>query len=495
MANLNEIFQTDKKTNEIGVYNLTPVEAFLINKHLPFGTKFILENEYKRMYYIGKKRKCSFKKKINRSSMSSIDIINKEKNNEKLIKNKIPNLKYKNFHLKLIYKGKSHINPVFMIKCKCLIFLSKISNEFELEPFLIYNTPSIRDIESNVMKCKYESFYEFKLSIRNFWLHYFKNEKKSIGQIKKLCNFSEVTFENIEKLKEDSVIKKYNSLLIDEHNSLFQTKTISSNLTIESNSNVNIQAEKKKDLITHSKIKETNSLTTHESLLNDEKNILCEKIKSLTSNQLQGIIPLLSDYFTDINNITDPYVEFDIELLNQNQIEKLEQYVNECINLNNKMKIPIQNNILQVENNEKGKKNKKFLLETPINSNLNTINSINENESVNINLNIKEGKNNLTSEKNINNLEKSSINQNSIINENNNNNNNNNDNNNINNNIPFTDSGFNQNMESKLENSTLLNPLNSSQNQNLSLEYYVEKSMNFSHNSSQLNLDESFDFH
>ena len=50
-------------------------------------------------------------------------------------------------------------------------------------------------------------------------------------------------------------------------------------------------------------------------------------------------------------------------------------------------------------------------------------------------------------------------------------------------------------MESKLENSTLLNPLNSSQNQNLSLEYYVEKSMNFSHNSSQLNLDESFDFH
>ena len=50
MANLNEIFQTDKKTNEIGVYNLTPVEAFLINKHLPFGTKFILENEYKRMY-------------------------------------------------------------------------------------------------------------------------------------------------------------------------------------------------------------------------------------------------------------------------------------------------------------------------------------------------------------------------------------------------------------------------------------------------------------
>ena len=56
MANLNEIFQMDKKTNEIGVYNLTPVEAFVINKNLPFGTKFILENDYERTYYIGKKK-------------------------------------------------------------------------------------------------------------------------------------------------------------------------------------------------------------------------------------------------------------------------------------------------------------------------------------------------------------------------------------------------------------------------------------------------------
>ena len=416
MANLNEIFQTDKKTNEIGVYNLTPVEAFLINKHLPFGTKFILENEYKRMYYIGKKRKCSFKKKINRSSMSSIDIINKEKNNEKLIKNKIPNLKYKNFHLKLIYKGKSHINPVFMIKCKCLIFLSKISNEFELEPFLIYNTPSIRDIESNVMKCKYESFYEFKLSIRNFWLYYFKNEKRYIEQIKKLCNFSEQTFENIEKLNEESVIKIYNSLLFYEHNSLFQIKPKSSNLTIESNSNVNIYGEEEENLTPNSQKKENNSYSTYESCLNDEKNILCEKIKSLTPNQLQGIIPLLSDYFSEINNITEPYVEFDIELLNQEQIEKLEKYLNECIELNRKIKSPTQKNILKVENIEKREKNNNFFLEIPINSNLNTI--IKENDSENNNLNVKETKNNLTSENNIDNLEKASINLNTLMNDN-----------------------------------------------------------------------------
>ena len=41
MANLNEILKMDKKTNELGIYKLTPVEAFLINKNLPYGTKFI----------------------------------------------------------------------------------------------------------------------------------------------------------------------------------------------------------------------------------------------------------------------------------------------------------------------------------------------------------------------------------------------------------------------------------------------------------------------
>ena len=49
MANLNEILKMDKKTNEIGIYKLTPVEPFLINKNLPYGIKLsqilnIIEN-------------------------------------------------------------------------------------------------------------------------------------------------------------------------------------------------------------------------------------------------------------------------------------------------------------------------------------------------------------------------------------------------------------------------------------------------------------------
>ena len=60
MTNLNEILQADKKTDDIGVYNLAPVEAFLINKHLPFGTKIISENEFKKSNYIKKKKKLLF---------------------------------------------------------------------------------------------------------------------------------------------------------------------------------------------------------------------------------------------------------------------------------------------------------------------------------------------------------------------------------------------------------------------------------------------------
>ena len=50
MANLNEILKMDKKTNDIGIYKLTPVEAFLINKNLPYGIKLITDTEYNRKY-------------------------------------------------------------------------------------------------------------------------------------------------------------------------------------------------------------------------------------------------------------------------------------------------------------------------------------------------------------------------------------------------------------------------------------------------------------
>ena len=46
MSYLNDILRMNINTNEIGVYNLTPVQAFLINKNLPFGIKLILENDY-----------------------------------------------------------------------------------------------------------------------------------------------------------------------------------------------------------------------------------------------------------------------------------------------------------------------------------------------------------------------------------------------------------------------------------------------------------------
>jgi len=498
MANLNEILKMDKKTNELGIYKLTPVEAFLINKNLPYGTKFILESEYNRkyLYNSSNKKKSLLNQKINRTSNEIIS--NKEiKQNQN--DDNIEIKKIKDNYIKLIYKGKTHLNSNFIIRCKCLIFLYQFSRKFELEPIFIYNNPSIRDIENNVIKRKYDSFYQFKLSIRKFWLYCFQKEKNKINQIKKLCKFSEEEFNNIDKLNEETIIKIYNSLSIDESISLFQVKTNSSNLKIESNSYFNIQKQGKIPLI--SPIIKDNSFTTNESLLNEEKNLLCEKIKSLNSIQLQGIIPLLSDFFTDINNITDKYVEFDIELLNKEQTEKVEEYVNKCIEYNNKFiydnnnkKIDNYNcNINENKNKEKIIENKKKnILEDTSSLSVNSINIVDIKKNIE-NINIDENDDIINKIKN--NKEKYKKNSNNNYNYNNNDNN-----------IIFTENSIlNQNKsleQSKIETTSLFNPLvvsdkNFTNSQNLSLNYLVNKSSpNLSQKSNQLNYDsESFDYH
>ena len=513
MANLNEILKMDKKTNDIGIYKLTPVEAFLINKNLPYGIKLITDTEYNRKYsYLTNKKKILLNQKINRRTK---EINSNKKNKETQIDENIEIKKVKDNYIKLIYKGKSHINFNFIIKCKCLIFLYQLSTKFELEPIFIYNKPSIRDIENNVFNGNYDSFFQFKLSIRKFWLYFFQKEKNKIDQVKKLCKFSEEEFKNIDKLNEDIIIKIYNSLLIDENTSLFQVKTISSSLTNESNSVVNNQGEGKNVLVSPINIKD-NSIVTNDSLLNDEKNILCEKIKSLTPSQLQGIIPLLSDFFGNINNSTDKYVEFDIELLNKEQTEKVEKYVDKCIEYNNNYNIDkINNNNIKIIDNynnnindnnndvdNKLKNKRKILLETPSSKNLNSINNEDikknieitnddENDDNNLNLKYNEGNNipnNIKSNK-------ENYKKNNTYNYNNNDNN-----------IIFTENSIlNQNKsldQSKIETNTLFNPLvvsdkNLTNSPNVSLNYYVNKtSPQFSQKSNQLNFEsESFDIH
>ena len=506
MATLNEIFKMDKKTNEIGIYNLTPVEAFLINKNLPYGTKLVTEIEYNRKFSFNiiNKKKCLLNKKIKRS-LREINT-NKKQNDDRIkIKKKV-----KDNYIKLIYKRKSHKNFNYIIRCKCLIFLYQLSKKFELHPIFICNKPSIRDIENNVLKDKYDSFYQFKLSIRKFWLYFF--QKKKIDQVKILCKFSEEAFDNIDKLNEYNIIKYFNSLVIDENTSLFQVKSLSPNLTNKSNSVFNNIQEENIPLICPNC--NDNSIITNESILKNEKNNLCEKIKYLTSIQLQGIIPLLSEFFTNVNNITDQYFEFDIDLLNKEQTEKVEKYVDKCIEYNNKnnnnnsnIKI-IDNYDININDNnnsdEKIDKNKKIIvLDTPSSKNSNNINDditkilevINEEQNAHNNLNQINNDSN-----NISNIIKSNK-ENYKKNNNYNYNNNNNDNN-----ISFKENSMliqNKSLEQSKDIISLFNPLVASDNnltnsQNISLNYYVNKtnSSHLSQKSNQSNYDsESFDFH
>ena len=65
----------------------------------------------------------------------------------------------------------------------------------------------------------------------------------------------------------------------------------------------------------------------------DEKNQLGNDIRSLSKDQLKGIIRILKE--SDSYPKTK-YFEFDIDQLSNKKLRELEKYVKECINTNNK---------------------------------------------------------------------------------------------------------------------------------------------------------------
>ena len=488
MSYLNDILRMNINTNEIGVYNLTPVQAFLINKNLPFGIKLILENDYNKKIISN-----SSKNKSNNLLEKKIKRIKKITSNNSNTNNTSESSKKKLKYNKII-NDKNHIDLNLIVKYKCLIFLTKIS-EIDLEPIFIYNNPSLRDIENDVNQNKYISFFQFKLSIRKFWLHFYKNKKnkKVLQQTEKLCILSEDIFSQIDKLPENIIIQEYNKLILKDKISLFKTKSLSKNLNFDEKIKIN----NKKDNTSINKF--------DDSYLNEEKNILIEKIKCLTQYQLTGIIPLLSDFFSNINNVTDQYVEFDIEKLNQEQILKVEKYVEECIkvNIQNKIHTIINNSNINCSPNNKNNKinndNNNNIFNFNFNNNDNN-NSIQYNDSI-INNSFFENQNSNENISILNILKNAEDDKNSYSKKKKNNNKENS------NNDLFTENSFynlNKSFEqTKLENSNLFNPLNISNisvvsEKNIfpdaSLDFFINKESskksNYSYNDSDY-----FDFH
>ena len=77
-----------------------------------------------------------------------------------------------------------------------------------------------------------------------------------------------------------------------------------------------------------------------------EKNILGNKIRMLSQEQMKGIINILSDQCSIDNN--SKFFEFDIDTLSTKKLRDLEKYVKKCLKGNSSTSVPITNSKPQV---------------------------------------------------------------------------------------------------------------------------------------------------
>jgi hypothetical protein len=217
-------------------------------------------------------------------------------------------------------KLKGAKNPLLAdIAKKCERGFAKIKKhpfaEFFLNP-VSPETPSLSQIEKNLKNYVYQSTYQFGLELRKLWSYYFAtytNMPEIFQRTCKLSEFSEEVLKEIESSREDKSDIKELSEKVEK-----LTKEIKE---IHKGGQPTPQAPPKKGDKSGSALDKPMTMA--------EKNALGNSIRSLTPDQLKGIVNILSDSL-----VIDPqskYFEFDIETLSTRKLRELELYVRKCL--------------------------------------------------------------------------------------------------------------------------------------------------------------------
>lgn len=217
-------------------------------------------------------------------------------------------------------KLKGAKNPLLAdIAKKCERGFAKIKKhpfaEFFLNP-VSTDAPSLSQIEKNLKNFVYQSTYQFGLELRKLWSYYFAtytNMPEIFQRTCKLSEFSEEVLKEIESSREDKSDIKELSEKVEK-----LTKEIKE---IHKGGQPIPQAPPKKGDKSGSSLDKPMTMA--------EKNALGNSIRSLTPDQLKGIVNILSDSL-----VIDPqskYFEFDIETLSTRKLRELELYVRKCL--------------------------------------------------------------------------------------------------------------------------------------------------------------------
>ena len=399
--------QNSEKEDKLKLYTPFKINAFyqiLINKIMPPGYKLETEeillkkDEKRQKTYLHRKHKknssiLDIKNDNENNNINNLNIENKnsednfDRKNSTNLKQKKP--RKKSFHLlnegisgqinkenkniplrrmtrehkpkiiedlgyidKDVIKGKS--NPLFravnkicekgIMKMKKIPYYSFFYNSSKPDE------PSLTKIEKNIRDFKYQSTYEFIMDLRKLWNHFLKiyNDQIEIKErVSEMCRISEQLYcelesINIEKVELEEMNKKVDNL----ERKLRELKGNSLQFNV---GNFNL--------------KKTNSNERSMSL--NEKTIIKNNIKLLTIEQKKGIANILRDTIDIVNK---KVLEFDIDKLNNKKLKQLDEYVKNCLRVNNlnqeklaldvqKLKNDLTDNNNKINNNNNNEQN------------------------------------------------------------------------------------------------------------------------------------------
>jgi hypothetical protein len=364
----------EDNTKEIPKFNqfmFTPLQSLLLNKKMPHGFKFEIEENIHKILELSKPNQRRVKPKgflqepkIVVKPMKSI--INDEKKNsaEKTHSTKpVKKIKKeekegpKNSNTNANNNSNNPINTskiegnnseAYKIRIKCTSGFNKIKSSPGASLFYIGKTPdapSLANIEKKINNFEYKTLDECFSDIRTLWNYQFRMHAKEPSVYQNICKLSTLTETVLKELKNEknttfnekkeeiSIIKKRTEKLkkdLDEFNGNSQ-----------------------KDLTKMNKTKNTASIHN-----------LSQMIRNLTKIQLKGIIPILWEN----NEATDKKTyEFDLDKLSDDKFKKLEKYVVDCFNENKNI-----NHINKALNHKKENKSNGINNSNKKNGNMNT---------------------------------------------------------------------------------------------------------------------------
>lgn len=189
--------------------------------------------------------------------------------------------------------------------------------------------PNLTEVEKKAKSCIYNTIHMFALDIRKIWKYYFSygNNPETYQKTYDISQcFEEIMAESEDHNAEEQSIEQMNRKMKEVEDRMIKQDKLK-------NSQIQPFYDNKPIIRPSVPLQEKPMTIT-------EKNILGNKIRMLSQDQMKGIINILSDHCPVDNN--SKYFEFDIETLSTKKLRDLEKYVKKCIKVNVTSQTPKQ---------------------------------------------------------------------------------------------------------------------------------------------------------